>query len=369
MTDPLVPRRPCVLLVDDTPANIDVLVGLLQGDYDLKVASRGARALKICEAAPHIDLILLDVMMPEMDGFEVCQTLRSNPTTRDIPVIFLTAKTGVDDVVRGFAVGSDDYVAKPFQPAELLARVRTHLRIRAQQREIDARNAELRELLHIVSHDVANQLGVVSMALELAARNPARPLETYLPHLEAAVRNGIGLTRAVRELRMSEDKPLPLQSVSLQGAVAEAVMLAEGRLQEKGLHVTWEVPDVQVIAERYSLTVSVLGNLLSNAVKFSQPGGTIAIGATLEPESVCLSVSDGGVGMPPQVLADLFDVARSVSRQGTAGEQGTGFGMPLMHRFVGRYGGAVEVVSRDIAAHPDDHGTEFRIHLRRATAG
>ncbi len=366
MTDLTAPRRPCILVVDDTPANIDVLVGLLQADYDLKVASRGARALTICETVGHIDLVLLDVMMPEMDGFEVCRILRSNASTRDIPVIFLTAKTGVDDVVRGFAVGSDDYVAKPFQPAELLARVRTHLRIRAQQREIDARNAELRELLHIVSHDVANQLGVVSMVLELAARNPARPLETYLPHLETAVRNGIGLTRAVRELRMSEDKPLPLQAVPLQRSVAEAVLLAEGRLQEKGLQIECDVPDVEVIAERYSLTVSVIGNLLSNAAKFSQPGGVIAIRATTEPESVCLSVSDDGIGMPAPVLADLFDVARSVSRQGTAGEQGTGFGMPLMHRFVGRYGGTVEVVSRDLATHPDDHGTEFRIRLRRA---
>src|SRR5581483_4002571 len=112
-------RRPCLLLMDDTPANIQVLVGLLQADYELKVATRGAQALKICEQSPQLDLILLDVMMPEMDGYEVCRQLRTAEATRTIPIIFLTAKSEIDDVVRGFDLGASDYVAKPFRAAEL----------------------------------------------------------------------------------------------------------------------------------------------------------------------------------------------------------------------------------------------------------
>src|SRR3954469_13162030 len=95
MTSPST-RRPCLLLVDDTPANIHVLVGLLQADYDLKVATRGEQALKICAQTPPPDLLLLDVMMPEMDGYEVCRRLRATEATQDIPVIFLTAKSEVD---------------------------------------------------------------------------------------------------------------------------------------------------------------------------------------------------------------------------------------------------------------------------------
>src|SRR6187549_486807 len=92
-------HRPSLLLVDDTPANIEILVELLKDDYDLTVATRGAQALQICAKATHLDLVLLDVMMPEMDGYEVCRKLRADPVTRDLPIIFLTTKNDVEDVV------------------------------------------------------------------------------------------------------------------------------------------------------------------------------------------------------------------------------------------------------------------------------
>src|SRR4051812_25681512 len=166
-------KRPCLLLVDDTAANLQILVGLLQADYDLKVATRGAQALQIC-AQTHVDLILLDVMMPEMDGYEVCRVLRATPATKNIPVIFITAKTELDDVVHGFEIGGSDYVTKPFRPAELLARVRTHLLLHAQQREIDEKNMEMKEMLQMVCHDVANHFAIISLNVDLAkARAPA----------------------------------------------------------------------------------------------------------------------------------------------------------------------------------------------------
>jgi two-component system sensor histidine kinase/response regulator len=358
-------RRPCILIVDDTPTNIDVLVNLLQDAYELKVANRGARALRICEQDPSVDLILLDVMMPEMDGFEVCRTLRASPGTRDIPIIFLTAKTETDDVVHGFAVGTNDYVAKPFRPAELLARVQTQLTIQAQRREIDARSAELKELLHIVSHDVANQFGAVSMFLELARTTPDAQLASIVPLVDAAVRNGVGLTRLVRTLRTSEDKPIPLAPVPLGPAVAEAALLAGEAARAKSVSLAVDATDFPVMAERHALVVSVLGNLLSNALKFSEPGTTVSLTTEVHPDRVCLTVRDQGEGMPPEVVATLFDVTRSISRAGTAGERGTGFGMPLMQRFVTRFGGTVDVTSRPRAMHPEDHGTEFRIWLRR----
>src|SRR4051812_12627583 len=159
--------RASLLLVDDTPANIEILVGLLKDDYDLTVATRGAQALQICAKAKHLDLILLDVMMPEMDGYAVCKALRADPATHDLPIIFLTTKNEVADIVHGFDVGANDYVSKPFHPSELRARVRTHTTVRAQQLEIAEKNLELKETLHIVCHDVANHFSVVSMSLDL----------------------------------------------------------------------------------------------------------------------------------------------------------------------------------------------------------
>ncbi len=123
--------RPCILLVDDAPANIDVLVGLLQSDYDLKVANRGAKALKICETSDRNDMILLDIMMPEMDGFEVCLRLRRMPRMADVPIMFLSALGEVQSKTRGFEVGANDYLTKPFEGLEVRARVQSLLKAKA----------------------------------------------------------------------------------------------------------------------------------------------------------------------------------------------------------------------------------------------
>jgi hemerythrin-like metal-binding protein len=121
-----------ILVVDDTPENIDILVGMLKGEYKVRIAKSGKQAIKIASNKP-TDLILLDIMMPEMDGFETCQILKSNPKTKDIPIIFLTAKTEMEDIVRGFKMGAVDYITKPFNPIELQARVNTHLTIQQQK--------------------------------------------------------------------------------------------------------------------------------------------------------------------------------------------------------------------------------------------
>jgi signal transduction histidine kinase len=142
-------------------------------------------------------------------------------------------------------------------------------------------------------------------------------------------------------------------------------LLAKSKLIAKKITVTNEVPAAVILAEPHSLTSSVLGNLLDNAIKFSSPGGTIVISATVEAEAVCLSFKDWGIGMPLAVQAHLFDISRSNGRMDTDGQKGSGFGMPLMARLMKRYGGAIEVISRDIATHPDDHGTEFKIWFKR----
>ncbi len=124
--------KPIVLIVDDTPENIDVLRAILSEDYALKVATRGDKAIELCQAEPRPDLILLDVMMPGMDGYEVCRRLKQDPQTRRIPVIFVTAMNEVGDEVKGLELGAVDYLTKPVQPAIVKARVRNHLRLYKQ---------------------------------------------------------------------------------------------------------------------------------------------------------------------------------------------------------------------------------------------
>ncbi len=138
--------RQTILVVDDAPENIDVLTGILSDNYRVKAAINGEKALKIAEKSPP-DLILLDIMMPKMDGYEVCRALKQDPRTRKIPVIFVTAKGDVEDETHGFALGGVDYIPKPISPPIVLARVRTHLSLydqnRALEEKVRHRTAEL----------------------------------------------------------------------------------------------------------------------------------------------------------------------------------------------------------------------------------
>ena len=140
-------NRKLLLLVDDAPANIQIANAILKDDYRLRVATSGAKALELARLKPAPDLILLDVGMPEMDGYEVCRRLKEDPETRDIPVIFLTGKTEAEDETRGFAAGAVDYIHKPFLPAIVKARVRTHLALREAREQIAGQLAEIQKEL------------------------------------------------------------------------------------------------------------------------------------------------------------------------------------------------------------------------------
>jgi serine phosphatase RsbU (regulator of sigma subunit) len=154
-----------ILIVDDTPTNIGVISGALRDCYKTKVASSGQKALALASAEDQPDLILLDVMMPEMDGYEVCSRLKADPATRDIPVIFLTGQTSPDDETRGFEVGAVDYVHKPFSPAVVKARVRTHILLREARAEL------------------AHQLLILNNELEMARKIQLSILPQELPKL------------------------------------------------------------------------------------------------------------------------------------------------------------------------------------------
>src|SRR5271169_5106469 len=160
------PIQKSILIVDDTPINIGVISGALKDSFKTKVATNGEKALAIANGSDKPDLILLDVMMPEMDGYEVCRRLKANPETRNIPVIFLTGQTGTEDETRGFEVGAVDYIHKPFSEAVVKARVRTHLMLRAAHEQI------------------AQQLLAINMELEMARQIQLSILPRSTPKIQ-----------------------------------------------------------------------------------------------------------------------------------------------------------------------------------------
>jgi putative two-component system response regulator len=151
-------EKQTILAVDDTPENLDVLVETLKEDYQIKAATNGEMALKIVKSSPP-DIILLDIMMPDMDGYEVCRRLKDDYTTRDIPIIFITAKIGIEDELKGLELGAIDYITKPISPPIVKARLKTHLALHDQNRELDRKVREQTQLLHETRLQVIERLG------------------------------------------------------------------------------------------------------------------------------------------------------------------------------------------------------------------
>ena len=166
--------RPTLLIVDDIPENLSVLGELLQEDYRIRAANSGRRALQIAHSTPIPDLILLDVMMPDMDGYEVLSALRAAPDTMDIPVIFVTAMDGTDDEEYGFRCGAVDYITKPIHPAIVQARIRTQLELK-RARDL------LRDQNNFLEAEVARRMGENQLIQEASIHALARLAETRDP--------------------------------------------------------------------------------------------------------------------------------------------------------------------------------------------
>lgn len=354
-----------VLIVDDTPKNIQVLGTILkQAGYQINVAQGGLQALKVVERVTP-DLILLDIMMPDIDGFETCRRMKEIPDLQNVPVIFLTAKSDSESVIAGFEMGAVDYVVKPFNTTELLMRVRTQLELRFAQMAVLNVSHARKELLHILCHDLANPLNsivsLVNMIGDYFSFEEARDL------LMGAAQNGLDVIKLVREMRALEEHKLSLGAISVSHAIEESIKLLQQNFAKK--HISLEkyfCPEDKVLAERTSLVNSVLNNLLTNAIKFSYPHSAIRIRTHVQAgNTLCVEIEDVGIGMSWRLQQDLFDIGKTTSREGTAGEHGTGFGMPLVNKFMQAYGGSIEIDSRDQKQYPESHGTTVRLIFQR----
>jgi len=360
------PDAACILVVDDTIENIQILGGILRGKgYEINIAQDGLQALEAVAAIPP-DLILLDIMMPGLDGFETCKRLKADPNTREIPIIFLTARTETEDIVRGFQLGAVDYIVKPFNAEELLVRVNTHLSLKFGRETIQRQHAEQRELVHILCHDLTNPISFISGLLQIAEDRP-EILNQKKSLMVRAADNCLNIIELVRRMRALDEGKLSisLTAVNLQHALSMSIDQLQSRFEAKGVQPLLKVePDLTVLADETSFVNSVLNNIFTNAIKFSFSGSVIVVEASRQPGSVTLTITDSGIGIPERLREKLFDLGEATSREGTAGESGTGFGMPLMKKFITLYGGTIEVFSREKIGDEPDHGTQVKLVLK-----
>ena len=368
-----------ILIVDDESENSNVLFDALQAArFRVLVAPDGELALRQSAAALP-DLILLDVMMPGLDGFEVCRRLKANAATSAIPVIFMTVLAEASDKVRAFAAGGVDYITKPIQIAEVLARVQAHLTIRRQQQhlqqqharlqqqharlrqqhaEIEAQREQLRDLnatkdkfVAILAHDLKNPLiAFLSFGKfldQMLAEGEIEELTTMTGHFREEAQNLYALLDNLltwAQLQQGRSTPLP-QEIPLGTIVSQNLELAQLQALQKQITLTNLIQDKMVVFGDIHMIDTIVRNLLSNALKFTRAGGGVELSATQDAQTVTVMVTDAGIGIPPEKLANLFRIDVKCQRPGTAGEKGTGLGLILCKEFVERNGGRIWVES------------------------
>jgi two-component system, sensor histidine kinase and response regulator len=356
-----------ILVVDDLPANLEAAARFLtHHGYRVAVAQDGEDAIERA-ALVHPDLILLDVMMPGLDGFETCRRLKASPASSHIPVIFMTALAETPDKLTGFSVGAVDYVTKPLDVAEVIARMRLHLTLHQLQRRVEARNASLREeiaahertqaalrrsnieleqLAYVASHDLQEPLRMIASYLQLVE-------ERYRDRLDDDGREFIGFAvdGAKRLQKLINDllhysrlvsKERPLQQTPCTEVLALALRNLHVAVQESQAIVTHD--ELPLLAADQTQLVQLFQNLIGNAIKFrSGPGPKVHVGARHDGDAWHFTISDDGIGIAPahfERVFVLFQRLHSRSRY-----DGTGIGLTLCKKIVERHGGRIWVSS------------------------
>ncbi|OIP75227.1 MAG: hybrid sensor histidine kinase/response regulator [Oscillatoriales cyanobacterium CG2_30_44_21] len=359
----------CVLVVDDNPTNLSVLVNLLRNvGLRVLVATDGESVIEqIAYAKP--DLILLDVMMPGIDGFETCQILKANPETKRIPIIFMTALSETVDKVRGLSLGAVDYVTKPFEHEEVLIRIRTHLTIAKQQETIELQNLNLqneisdrqraeeslRIFLHAVSHDLRNPVTGLMMVLDNLAKTATNPdADILLPQatLKRMRQSGdrqLHLINSLLESHVNDVHGMVIQAqpvhiaIVIQDAIDDLQPLLDKEEAEVSLKIFQDLPAVMVDS---GYLCRVFQNLIANAIKHNPPQLKLTISASAkDDQQILCTVADSGVGMTPEQTQNLFELYTKSNSKLNRRSLSLGLGLYICRQIIQAHGGEIWVNS------------------------
>ncbi len=344
-------HAPSILIVDDVAENIQIVAGVLKTEgYNMAFATSGESALEIARNN-HFDLVLLDVMMPEMDGFETCRLLKADESIADSTVIFLTAKTDVDSIVRGFELGGRDYITKPFNAAELSARVRTHVELKRNQRDLEQLNAAKDRFISILAHELKGPFVGLNGVLKMVD-------EQYDVLEREMIRDYISLSRKASDQLLdlvdnlltwstmrTDGLPFAPRLIDLGTAINETAAELASVLEAKDLSLENRVGEGSFAFADADMMRTVLRNLFSNAAMFTEPGGRVGVESEDGGDRVRVRVWDTGIGIGEEERRDLFHIDKRIKRKGTAGEMGTGMGLILCRDLVERNGGEIWIAS------------------------
>ncbi len=344
--------QPLIFVAEDNPKNLQVVYNILKDEgFRIAAAGDGAKALQMIPRTKP-DLVLLDIMMPELTGFQVIEQLKEIPGIKDIPVIFITALADIEEIVKGFGLGAVDYITKPFKAEELISRVKTHVELKLARQRLHQLNATKDKLFSIIAHDVRNPLQNLLMSANLLDDNYDAFDETkrkeYIHKFRLTSDLVSALIENLLQWALSQQGGLKLRrrKINLTELTAENLPLAKEQADKKQIRLMATVTaDITAYVDADMIS-AVLRNLLSNAVKFTPPGGTVELDVSIKGKAVEIRVTDTGIGIDEADIPNLFQLGDQKISLGTANEKGTGLGLILCKEFVEINNGSIAVESQ-----------------------
>ncbi|MBF0435807.1 MAG: hybrid sensor histidine kinase/response regulator [Magnetococcales bacterium] len=338
-----------ILIIDDELFNIESLVGLLKSEFSIMVAKGGEQAFRALRPDTLPDLILLDILMPGMDGFEVCHRLKEDKATAGIPIIFITGITTPAEEIRGLELGAMDFIRKPFNAHVVLTRVRTHLEFNRQKKHLMELNALKNKFLGMAAHDLRNPLtsicGLSEMMLHMKLKE-----EEQLRFLTTIHEVGLQMRSLIDDLLdvsviESGQFTMNLAPGNLEQLVQSRVDLFRFAAEKKQITILVEpqvTPETRFDGARL---VQVVDNLLANAIKFSLPGSHVWVRTGQADGKVWMAVTDQGPGLSADDQKRLFGAFQRLSTRPTGKEKSTGLGLCIVKKIMDAHQGEVCVTS------------------------
>ncbi len=370
-TDMIMTGKGNILVVDDTPANLKLLSEMLEScGYEVRPAPDGPLALRAAASEPP-DLILLDISMPEMDGYEVCTRLKEQDELKNIPVIFISALAETLDKVKAFGVGGVDYVTKPFQFEEVQARVEAHLSLRRLRVDLERRYEELQQLreaqdnlTRMIVHDMGSPLFGVMGCLDLLEPSANTKLneeeQEYVSEAQRSTSTLLEMVQALRDVIQLETGEMPLNVRDAElGAIVDAALETLGALAA-GRKLEVDKPHVPVpVRCDPSIIRRVVANLVANALNVTPKQGTVRVALSNEDNAPTASVKDAGPGIPAEFREKVFEKFGQVEVHQQRKKYSTGLGLTFCKLAIEAHGGTIGVESEL------GKGSEFWFELPR----
>jgi|JI9StandDraft_1071089.scaffolds.fasta_scaffold00276_34 two-component system sensor histidine kinase/response regulator len=374
-----------ILIVDDEPENLKLLsLLLIENGYKVRAAKTGKEALSSIQFSLP-DLALLDIKLPDLSGFDICKNIKSDVSTKELPVLFLSALKESNDIVYGFEVGAQDYITKPFNIKEVLARVNTHMQLYLLRKELEAKAIELKiandklekeiaisqqvELMRQKNNEIAELNAAKDKFFSIIAHDLRGPFVGFLgltsffqnPEIsfDEMKRYGELLNKSANNLFKLLENLLTWARMQ-RGAVefnpniyklCDVVKQNEVFLNDyaakKKIELTMQIPEPLEVYADIEMLNTILRNLISNGIKFTRIGGKVIVTAIEKDNEILISIQDFGIGMNGKILNGLFKIDQKTARPGTEKESSTGLGLLLCKEFVEKHGGKVWAESEE----------------------